>query len=485
MKTPLFIGLDVGTQGTRAVMIDSNGEMVAHAQETFPLNRASRTEQSPDTWWEACCTGLRQITTELKGKFSPDSVKGIAVTSTSGTVIPLDADHHPLHPAIMYSDPRSANEALRCKEAATKHHPNGYTGFNASSGLSKMVWYLGNFSEEAKKIAHWCHAADYITGKLSGVWGVTDYTNSLKSGYDVSKEIWPPYLFDVLGLKREWMPDVLPSGEVIGRLEPQTALSLGLSPQTKVAVGITDGCSSQIASGAIQLGDWNTTIGTTMVVKGVTKNQLVDPLGRLYSHRHPMGYWMPGGAGNIGADWVSQEFTDQLDLLNERAEKLIPTSHISYPLRQKGERFPFIAPGAEGFEPPGLNREERYTANMEGVAYVERYAFEMIRELSGDKINAVYTAGGASDSDVWLKIRSNVLNLPIYRMKYTSGAVGAAILAASQTYFENLGEAGKALIQTEKEVYPEKTLSEKYGANYAAFIDTMKNKAYIKGGINA
>src|SRR5690606_15732905 len=151
-----------------------------------------------------------------------------------------------------------------------------------------------------------------------------------------------------------------------------------------------------------------TTIGTTLVIKGVTKDQFIDPLGRLYNHRHPMGYWMPGGAGNIGADWVTQEFTGQLDRLNKSAEKLIPTAYINYPLRQKGERFPFIAPHAEGFEPFGLSPEERYTANMEGVAYVERYAFEMIRELSGEEINGVYTAGGASNSDVWLKIRSHV-----------------------------------------------------------------------------
>lgn len=485
MKGPFFIGVDVGTQGARIVLLDSEGEMVAHAEETFPLNPASREEQSPEAWWKACCTGLRQITTELKGRIPHDAIKGIAVTSTSGTVIPLDANHNPLHQAIMYSDQRSVKEAIRCKNAATKYHPDGYTGFNTSSGLSKMVWYVENFPDQANKIAHWCHAADYITGKLSGIWGITDYTNSLKSGYDVDKELWPPYLFDALPLEKEWMPDVLPSGEVVGNLDPQIAQSLGLSPHIKVAIGITDGCASQIASGAIKLGDWNTTIGTTMVVKGVTKSQLIDPLGRLYSHRHPMGYWMPGGAGNIGADWVTEEFTDQLDLLNERAKKLIPTSHISYPLRQKGERFPFVTPYAEGFEPPGLSLEERYTANMEGVAFVERYAFEMIRELSGEEINAIYTAGGASNSDVWLKIRCNVLNLPIYKMKYVSGAVGAAILAASQTYFSNLADAGKALVRLEKEIYPEKGLSERYTTNYAVFIEMMKNKEYIKGGIDA
>ena len=86
---------------------------------------------------------------------------------------------------------------------------------------------------------------------------------------------------------------------------------LGLPASIQVTVGITDGCASQIASGAVKPGDWNTTIGTTMVIKGVTKKQIVDEEGRIYSHRHPAGYWMPGGASNTGADWVTNEFGAQ------------------------------------------------------------------------------------------------------------------------------------------------------------------------------
>jgi len=485
VKSPYFIGVDVGTQGARIVLLDVTGEVLAQAEETFELSSASREEQSPDDWWGACCHGIRQITSQMKGLIPPDAIQAVAVTSTSGTVIPLDADHKPLHDAIMYSDQRSVKQAQQCQEAALKHHPEGYTGFNTSSGLSKMVWYVDNFPDQAEKIALWSHAADYITGKLSGIWGITDHTNALKSGYDVDKDLWPSYLFETLPLQKKCMPEVLPSGTVIGKLEAGVAEALGLSPDIKVAVGITDGCSSQIASGAIKLGDWNTTIGTTLVVKGVTQNQLVDPLGRLYSHRHPMGYWMPGGAGNIGADWVTQEFAGRLDQLNEKAKQLIPSRYISYPLRQKGERFPFISPHAEGFEPAGLSPEERYAANMEGVAFVEKYAYDMIRRLSGEEITGVYTAGGASNSEIWVKIRSNVLNLPIYKMKYVSGAVGAAILAASQVHFENLAEAGKSLNQIDRTVYPEEKLSRQYSAKYEAFLKIMTEKDYIKGGGDA
>ena len=485
MRGPYFIGIDIGTQGARIVLLSIEGEMIASFEEIFPLDDASREEQSPQVWWDACCGGLKNLSSEIKGKIDPAEIKGIAVTSTSGTVIPLDKKHEPLYPAIMYSDKRSVVEAMWCQETAAKFCPNGYTGFNTSSGLSKMVWYVKKFSQQSNKIFQWCHAADFITGKLSGVWGVTDFTNALKSGYDVQNEEWPGYLFDQFPLKKEWMSKVLPSGEAIGHLDSKVAQMLGLSSTTQVAVGITDGCASQIASGAISPGDWNTTIGTTMVVKGVTEKAIIDPLGRLYSHRHPMGYWMPGGASNTGADWVAQEFGGRLDQCNEKAWSLIPTRHLSYPLRQKGERFPFISADAEGFEPAGLSLEERYVANMEGVAFLERYSFELIRHLSGEPINAVYTAGGASNSEVWLKIRSNVLNLPIYKMKYVSGAVGAAVLAASKIHFNSLEAAGKALIQTEKVIYPDRDLYERYEVNYRLFIDLMINKGYIKERFDA
>ncbi|MDN5288320.1 MAG: carbohydrate kinase [Mucilaginibacter sp.] len=480
-----FIGVDIGTQGARIILIDAAGTVISSAEQVFPLNDQSREEQSPAAWWEACSRSLSDLLQSKEAKAVIDHIVAITVTSTSGTVIPLDQDNAPLHNAIMYSDSRSVKQAGECTEAALKYHNTGYTAFNFSTGLAKMVWFLETYPEKAKKIGKWIHAADFVTGMLSNVWGITDHTNAFKSGYDVSKYEWPDYLYTKLPLKKEWLPQVVSSGTVIGSISKTIADDFGLPQAIKVTAGITDGCASQIASGAINPGEWNTTIGTTMVIKGVTQNEVPDLYGRLYSHRHPAGYWMPGGASNTGADWVTNEFGDDLVNLNALASLLIPTRHIAYPLRQNGERFPFIAPQARGFEPEGLTRAERFTANMEGVAYLERYAYEMIEQLSGEKVNAIYTAGGASNSDTWLAIRSNVLNKPIYKMKHVSGAVGAAILAASKTHFDSLAKAVKNMALIEKEIYPEKKLTGKYEENYRRFLSIMRHKGYLKGGFNA
>jgi sugar (pentulose or hexulose) kinase len=480
MKAPYFLGIDIGTQGSRVALIDAEGNMVGSSEETFSLNNQSREEQSPEEWWQSCHRSLTILFTEVKEIIDLKNIMAVSVTSTSGTVIPVDANHIPLHNAIMYSDKRSADAGVLCQEMALRYHPDGYTGFNASSGLSKMVWFAQTFPDKTKKITKWIHAADYIIGRLSNQWEITDYTNALKSGYDLRDELWPAYLYEHLPLKKDWLPKVVPSGTPIGIISSSLAKEFGLSQNMQVVAGMTDGCASQIASGAVNPGEWNTTIGTTLVVKGVTTKEIKDPQGRLYNHRHPEGFWMPGGASNTGADWVTKEFGDHLSEMEEQALKLIPTGYMAYPLQQEGERFPFIAPQARGFYPADLSPAEKFAASMEGVAYIERYAFEMIEKLSGEKVTAVFTAGGGSKNNTWLTIRSNVLNLPVYKMKYVTGAVGAAILAASKTNFKSITEAISALTRIEKQVQPAKDLAEKYEKDYQKFIKILKEKEFIK-----
>lgn len=480
MEAPYFLGIDIGTQGSRVVLIDVEGNIIGSSEETFPLNNQSREEQSPEGWWQSCLRSLTTLFAEVKRIIDLKNIAAASVTSTSGTVIPIDSNHIPLHNAIMYSDKRSADAGLLCQKMALRYHPDGYTGFNASSGLSKMVWFAQTYPNKTKKIANWIHAADYIIGMLSGQWGITDYTNALKSGYDLVKEVWPAYLYEQLPLQKDWLSKVVPSGTAIGSISPLLAEEFGLSGKMLVVAGMTDGCASQVASGAVNPGDWNTTIGTTLVVKGVTVKEIEDPEGRLYNHRHPEGFWMPGGASNTGADWVTAEFNDHLSELEERSLEIIPTGYMAYPLQQVGERFPFIAPHANGFLQENLSPVEKFAANMEGVAYIERYGLEMVEKLSGEKVKAVFTAGGGSKNNTWLIIRSNVLNLPIYKMRYVTGAVGAAILAASKTYFKSITEATRALTFIEKEIHPTKDLSAKYEKDYQKFIKILQEKGYIK-----
>ena len=117
---------------------------------------------------------------------------------------------------------------------------------------------------------------------------------------------------------------------------------------------------------------------------------------------------------------------------------------------------------------------------MEGVAFAERYAYELIQSLSGEGVEAIYTAGGASNSDTWLQIRSDVLQKPVCKMKYVSGAVGAAIVAASNTDFSDITEATAALTQAEKWVTPRVALQQQYEDQYGRFLEIMKERKFIQ-----
>src|SRR5690606_4726889 len=118
-------------------------------------------------------------------------------------------------------------------------------------------------------------------------------------------------------------------------------------------------------------------------------------------------------------------------------------------------------------------------AAMEGVAYLERYAYELLENLSDENVAVVYTAGGASNSNVWLRIRSSVLNKKIVKMKYVSGGVGAAILAASKTYFDNIIDAVETLTVVEKEVLPNVSQVAQYDIYYQQFLNELIERQFI------
>ncbi len=479
MSKAYFIGIDIGTQGARVVLLDEAGCQLAVKEKIFPLSESSREQQSPEVWWDCCCRLVPALVNEVKEQIQVEKIRAVAVTSTSGTIIPLDHDHNPLHPAIMYSDPRSVTEAAFCKEIALKEMKEGYTAFNASSGLPKMRWFLNQYPDKADRLYKFIHASDFIIGRLCGEYGFTDYTNALKSGYNIHQYEWPAYITDTIGIKKEWLQQVKPSGEPLGTLKPQFAAEWGLPQELIVTTGMTDGCASQVASGAVSPGQWNTTIGTTLVIKGVTQHEVIDSSGAIYNHRHPAGYWMPGGASNTGADWVSKLFEgEDLQELGKLAAKQLPAETLAWPLLQQGERFPFVAPNAVGFW-PDADKAEIFVACMEGVAFIERYAYERISFLSGEQIERIFSAGGASNSDTWLRIRSCVLNRPVCKMKNVSGAAGAAVLAASHTFYSSLQEAAGAMVVPEITIEPELDLVNRYEEKYQLFIAELKTRKIL------
>ncbi|MCX7704964.1 MAG: FGGY-family carbohydrate kinase [bacterium] len=475
----IFIGIDIGTQGVRVVGLNTEGVTVASAETVFEniktLNEG-RHEQIPYEWWNAVVLCLRKVLSEL----NRNTISAISVSSTSGTVCFLDKNYQPLLPAIMYNDKRSEKEAKILNEVLKGLTEKMGYKFNCSYALAKILWVKENMPDIFDKTVRIVHAADFITGKLSGNFCISDYTNVLKSGFDLIDGKWPDEIEKHLGIPVEILPEVVPSGAVIGVVSMSCANETGLPAGIPVVAGMTDGCASQISTGAITPGEWNSTLGTTLVIKGVTEKILKDPLGRIYNHKHPDGWWLPGGASNTGGECIMRRFErSKWQYLENRAENIAPTDKLCWPLTGKGERFPFIHNEAEGFEPMDCDEETLYTCYLEGVGYIEKLAYQTLKSLGAEIKDVVRIAGGATKSALWNRIRASILNKTLALPANTQAAAGAAILAASRTYFKNLTQACQNMVKITHYYEPEKKWMPIYEEQYQKFIRELEIRGYI------
>lgn len=475
----LFMGIDVGTQGVRCAVADEAGHLIAGQKVAFAvLNVATednRYEQSPADWAEAarqaiggCLRGI------VQNGHSVDEIATLSIDGTSGTIVPLDDQNRPLRTAIMYNDPRAKAEARRVHEAMPAHEKALGLTFGSSFSLPRILWIREHQPEIYQKTRVFAHQADYVAGLLCGEYRVSDYSNALKTGYDLLSERWPVEIETTLGLDLSKFPAIVRPGAPIAPVTAAAAEAFGLSTRTLVTGGSTDGYASALAAGAVKAGAWASIIGTTFVLKGVTARLILDPSGSGYSHRLPSGEWLLGGASNLGGRCLNdfaqgQSFED----LDQKAAPLIPTGARCYPLTGRGERFPFVNESAEAFYAGDILNGKLYPALMEGVGYGERLAFERMSELGCPVGDTICATGGASFSDLWLQIRASILNKRLVVPTFVDASMGSALLAAS-AHFGSLAQAADAMIRYQKTVEPAKELSARYDELYHKFREDVR-----------
>ena len=474
----LYMGIDIGTQGARCVVSDERGQLAAAKSVPFEVLNVSDHpgwyEQSPEHWQRAAEAAIADCVAQLKSAGrGTDELAAISVDGTSGTVLALDRDHRPLTRGIMYNDSRARAQAGRAHAAlADQERKLGYT-VGASYSLPRLMWIRENLPEVYEKTAVFVHQADYIAGLLCGEYRVSDYSNALKTGYDLLDDRWPGKLSD-LGLDVDRLPRIVRPGAPIAPVTREAASRLGLSPRTMVVGGSTDGYASALAAGAVKPGDWASIIGTTFVLKGVTRDLVIDPNGSSYSHRLPTGAWLLGGAGNIGGRVLNGCTGGRtFDELNAEAEALVPTGVRCYPLPGRGERFPFVDANCEAFYIGDITGGRLYPAVMEGVAFAERLSLERMAALGCAVGDVICTTGGACRSALWLRIRASLLNRQLRVPRVVDAAMGSALLAASGD-MGGLDRAAQAMITYVRTVDPEPKWVAPYEEIYQRFLDDVK-----------
>ncbi len=370
-------------------------------------------------WWAT----VEQALTGLLAKLDRDAVRAIAVDGTSGTLLLSDANGVPLGPGLMYNDSRAIEEAARIADAA----PPTSGALGATSALAKLL----HLTERGltKTAAHALHQADWIAAKLSGRYGFSDDNNALKLGYDVVERQWPDFV-RTLGVQRGLLPEVLVPGTVIGPITGGQAAAFGLSPDVRIVAGTTDGVAAFLATGASEPGDAVTSLGSTLVVKQLADRPLFDPASGVYSHR--LGdLWLPGGASNSGGAALARFFDlETIERLSASLRPDQPTGLDYYPLPDVGERFPVNDPAKPSMTEPRPADDAVFLQGLlEGVAAIERLAYQSLQRLGAPPLRRLRTVGGGAANPAWTAIRSRQLGVLLLDADNTEAAFGAARLA--------------------------------------------------------
>ncbi|WP_028937785.1 FGGY-family carbohydrate kinase [Pseudonocardia spinosispora] len=484
MTQRVWVGIDLGTQSVRTLAVSATGEILGSGTAKLASNRdGARHSQDPATWWQA----VRSSCGSALGSLAGADVAGVSVDGTSGTVLLVDpADGRPLTPGLMYDDTRAAGHVDRVNEVgATVWASLGYRRMQPAWALPKLLWLLGEHPElAAPGRARLAHQADFINNALVGRPVATDLSNALKTGADLINESWPTDVLDTLGVPARLLPELVRPGTQIGTVCADAASVTGLPEGTPVISGCTDGCAAQLGAGALAVGSWNSVLGTTLVLKGVTSELLTDPLGVVYSHKSPDGRWLPGGASGTGAGAISRRFPDRdLDELGSRASDFEPAGVLAYPLASaRGERFPFVAPDAEAFV-LGTPRDdhELYAAMLQGISYVERLCFDYLASLGAPVDGDLLLTGGGTRSRYWCQLRADVLGRPVKLPTSAEPALGMALLAATPGRVP--AEVAAEMVRIGDVIDPRTDVAGRFTEPYLRLVDELAGRGWLPGQV--
>jgi sugar (pentulose or hexulose) kinase len=415
----IVLGIDLGTSGVRCVALDHDDTLLARGDQALPPPQVdgTRVTQDPRAWWDAAAAAVAQTVAQL----DRPRVAAIAVDGTSGTLLLSDADGTPLTEGRLYNDTSCSAEAARVAALA----PPDSAARGAASPLARLL----QLQARVPQARHVLHQADWIAGRLCGRFDASDENNVLKLGYDLHTRRWPAW-FDTLGVRPDLLPHVVAPGTPIGTLRGVLARRWGLRDGVVIAAGTTDGVAAFLATGACGLGDAVTSLGSTLVVKLLGERPLAAPESGIYSHR--LGERrLAGGASNSGGAALLRHFDlARIVALTPQLDPDRDTGLDYYPLPAPGERFPIADPTLAPRVTPRPADDARFLQGLlEGIASIERLAYERLAALGAPRPLRVFSVGGGARNPAWTRIRERRLGMPLVVPRHEDAACGAARLA--------------------------------------------------------
>ncbi len=416
-----YLGIDLGTSGCRGIAINEQAKVVAEYALTLPQPESPRPgeqQQKPSLWWQA----VVEVLGRLSQACADYRLEAIAVDGTSSTLLLCDELGQPLTPGLMYNDKRSLQAVERLRQLA----PAGSPVLSASSSLAKLLHLL---PEVSTRPVYALHQADWIMGRLCGRFPISDENNCLKLGYDPVERCWPEWM-EKLELPRGCLPKVFPCASPVGTIDKPVAEETGLTATTAVISGTTDSNAAFLATGANEIGDAVTSLGSTLVLKILSDKPVYDSDRGVYSHRFG-DRWLVGGASNSGGAVCRHYFTDEQML--EMSACLNPGKGSGldyYPLLTPGERFPVNNPDfPPRLSPRPVDDTVFFQGILEGLTDIEAAGYRLLNELGAPMPKRIFSIGGGAINEPWRMMRERAIGVPVVKARQLAAAYGTALLA--------------------------------------------------------
>lgn len=490
------VGVDIGTQSTKAVLVDTRGRVVAQASQAYQVDSPQPlwAEQWPAVWLDAVLACVQRVVAQ--SGIAPSAVEAMCVSSLyGGSGIPVDGEGAPLHPCLIWMDRRARDEVAWVRAHADLERLYDITGNGVDSyyGYTKMLWLRDKRPEVWGRTQQFLPPNSFVIAALTGEVAV-DHSSAGNIGgvYDIARRAWSDDMLDMLGIPRGMMPRrLVQSSEVVGRLRVEQARATGLRAGLPVVAGGVDAAVATLAAGARRPGNHVAMIGTSMCWGTIRPR--ADARHGLIAFPHVVNgatdLYVFGGAITAGAcvAWYRDNFcqgeiaaareqgTDAHALLEALASGVSPGAQgLVFLPYLMGERSPIWDAAASGaFVGLGLHhgRAHLYRAVLEGVAYALQHNIEAGTRDGSPLDPALTVVGGASRSALWMQIIADVTRRPVLTIREdVEASLGAAMLAALGVGLASPDDIATAWVDLVERARPRPEASSRYRDLFAQYV---------------
>lgn len=486
-----LIGFDVGTTGTKALLIDETGQIVARALSEYPLAtpRPNWAEQEPEHWWQATVATIGEVL--ASAGISGDQVDAVGLSGQMHGSVFLDEQDQVIRPAILWCDQRTAAQCDWITETVGEEVLVAETCNPVLTGFTapKIIWLRDQEPEHFARVRKVLLPKDYIRLRLTGEYATEVSDASGTSLLNVPQRRWSEVILDKIGIPLDWLPQVYESPEVSGEITRTAAAATRLRVGTPVVGGGGDQAAGAVGNGIVETGVVSSTLGTSGVVFAYLDEPLMDEHLRTHTFCHAVpGKWHTMGvvlSAGGSLRWLrdalcAEEIAKAAETGRDPYEYMtaaagsVPTSEgLIFLPYLTGERTPYPNPNAKGvFFGLTIRHTKAHIirAVLEGVACAMRDSFEIMKEM-GVTFRQVRSSGGGAHSPLWRQINADVTGEAHCTINVDEGpAFGVALLAGvGSGVFASVPEACQQTIRVVDELLPQPSGIERYQGYYELY----------------